>query len=296
MLVLVNARSGRLPPERKAAVLRDAFERHGLRPELRLLRHASMLPDAIAAGLRDGAETIVVGGGDGTLSAAAGCLADTGRRMGVLPMGTFNYFARGLGIPADTASAVALLAHGQERRIAIGEVNGKVFLNNASLGVYSRILEQRELLYRRWGRSQLLAHLSVVLSLLRLRSSLSIQVTVDRTVVRRCTPMVFVANNAFQLAEFGLAGAECLERGHFALYVAPDCGRLALLGLAARLLAGRLRPARHFELLSGREVVVETRRRTRHLVRDGERSRVPGPYHFRLRPGALRVIAPAPAG
>lgn len=292
MLVVLNARSGKLPLPRKLAELRAALAAHGLDAEIRPVRRGGRIAAAVAEGVRAGYGTIVVGGGDGTLCAAAGVLADTDRRMGVLPLGTFNYFARSLGIPLDIAGAVAVLAQGNERRLSLGEVNGRTFLNNASLGVYARILEQRERLYGRWGRSQVAAHLSVLLSLARARTPLSLRVTVDGETRRRRTPMVFVANNPYQLAEFGLAGAECLEGGRLAVYVAPDCGRLALLALAAGLALRRLRPARDFELLCGEEILVETRRARRHVVRDGERERLPGPYRFRLRRDALRVLAP----
>lgn len=291
-LVVVNARSGRRGSRQKLSEIRAALCRHGLEAELRVAPSGARIADAVADGVRAGFDTIVVGGGDGTLCAAAAHLADRRQRLGVLPLGTFNYFARSLGIPPTIDEAVAILVQGHERRVGIGEVNGRVFLNNASLGVYARVLEQRERLYGRWGRSRLAAHLSVLLPVARFRRPLFLRVAVDGAVRRRRSPMVFVASNSFQLGEFGLTGAECLEQERLALYVAPDCGRLALLGLAARLMLGLLRPSRDFELLCGAEILVETERRYRHVVRDGERERLPGPYHFRRRSGALRVLAP----
>ena len=295
MLVVVNARSGRLHPDQKRQELSDALSRHGLNAEIRMVRGGPHVSNAVADGLRQGFKTITVGGGDGTLSAAAARLSGSGRCMGILPMGTFNYFARSLGIPTDLEKAVGVLAQGNTQRVRMGEVNGKAFLNNASLGVYGRILEQREVLYQRWGRSQIAAHLSVLLSLVRPRAPLTLRVTVDGTTHRAQSPMVFVANNAFQLTEFKLAGAECLRRGQLVLYVAPECGRLALLTLAVGLALGRLRPARDFQMLCGTDVLVETRRRHRLVVRDGERERLVGPYRFRLHQDVLHVLAP-PAG
>ena len=106
--------------------------------------------------------------------------------------------------------------------------------------------------------------------------------------------MVFVANNRFQLEAFNLAGADCLEQDYLALYVAPDCGRLSLLALSIGLAFGWLRPARDFELLCGREILVESQRTWHHLVRDGERERLAGPYRLRLRKDALRVLTVPP--
>jgi diacylglycerol kinase family enzyme len=209
-------------------------------------------------------------------------------------LGTFNYFARSLGIPSAIEEAIAVLAQAHVRPVSVGEVNGRIFLNNASLGIYARVLRERERLYGSWGRSRFAAHLSVLSALARPRAPLFLRVTVDGATRRRRTPMVFVANDPFQLAEFGLAGAECLAQERLALYVAPDCGRAALLALAMRLAFGRLRPERDFELLCGADIVVETKRRRRHVVRDGERERLSGPYRFRRRRDALRVLAPLP--
>lgn len=294
MLVVVNARSGRLSLRQKMAALDAAFARCGQGPEIRVVRRGGLVAAAVAEGVRAGFGTIAVGGGDGTLCAAAAPLVGTDRRMGVLPLGTFNYFARNLGIPPAIGASVAVLAEGRERRVSVGKVNGRIFLNNASLGVYARVLEQRERLYGHLGRSRIAAHLSVLFALARARAPLFLRVTVDGATRRRRTPMVFLANNPFQLTEFGLAGGQCLEEGRLAVYVAPDCRRLALLALAARLAFGRLRPQRDFELLCGAEVMVETNRPRRHVVRDGERERLPGPYRFQRRREALRVVAPLP--
>ncbi|HEX2941101.1 MAG TPA: diacylglycerol kinase family protein [Rhodopila sp.] len=291
-LIVLNTRSGHLSARQKLDELSRALAHHRLTPDIRTLDAGSQVAAAVTDGARQGYETIVVGGGDGTLSAAASALAGTDRRMGVLPLGTFNYFARNLGIPGDIAAATGVLAQGRDKWLDLGEVNGRTFLNNASLGVYARVLERREDLYRRWGRSRIAAHVSVLLSLARARAPLSLHVTVDGATESRRTPMIFIANNPFQLNRFRLAGTECLKQGCLAIYIAPACGPAALLRLATRLALGRLRPERDFELLCGTDILVETKRSPRHVVRDGERDLMPSPYRFRICRRALRVIAP----
>lgn len=290
MLIVLNARSGHLSKQRKLDELASALPLNGLTADIQPLDGGSRIAQVVADGVRQGYGTIVVGGGDGTLSAAASSLTGTDCRMGVLPMGTFNYFARSLGIPGDIAAAIGILARGQERCLSVGEVNGRIFLNNASLGLYTRVLTRREDLYRRWGRSRIAAHLSVLSSVVRARAPLSLRVTVDGTTRRWRTPMVFVASNPFQLSEFRLAGAECVEQGQFAMYVAPDSGPAGLLVLTVKLALGLLRSDRDFELVCGKSIVVETKRSPRHVVRDGERELMHGPFCFQVRPAALRVI------
>ena len=100
-----------------------------------------------------GVQRIVVGGGDGTLSAAAGELAGKDVRMGVLPLGTGNDFARSMGIPSDLASACRVITLGSERRVDVGLSNGRAFLNAASIGLSSAITRRlTPNLKRRLGR------------------------------------------------------------------------------------------------------------------------------------------------
>lgn len=291
--VIINAGSGK----GRGAELADELESHlaGFpdRYTLRLVRHGSEIEKEADRAVQEGFSTIVAAGGDGTICAVASRLAGTGRQMGVLPLGTFNYFARGLSLPEELEEAVRVVTEGHSRTIHVGDVNGRVFLNNASLGAYAAILQRREKVYRRWGRSQLAAYWSVLLALFSFRSMLTLKVTVDGEVRRFRTPMVFVANNPYQLELFELDGVDCVRSGQFALFVAPDCGRFDLIRYALRLAFHSMVPDRDFELLCGSDILVEDRRRRRLVARDGEREYLEGPFRFHLRKDALQVLVPA---
>ena len=263
--------------------------------DVRFARRPAGLHAETEDALRAGFRTIVAVGGDGTVNAVASHLVGTDRDLGILPMGTFNYVARDLGIPPQWDAAVRLIADGATRTLDVGEVNGRIFLNNAGLGAYVMLVRRRERAFRLFGRSRIGAYLLVLRSLLGLRRSFALKVSVDGKLWRYRTPMAFIARNAHQLTSHGLPGADCIARRELALYVAPDCDRWQLLRLAIGLALGRLRPERDFALHCGGEILVETHRRTRHVVCDGERLRMSAPFHFRVRRDALRVIAPAVA-
>jgi diacylglycerol kinase family enzyme len=288
--VLVNPGSGkRADPHGE---LEAIFARHPGRFEMRRLGQGHDFTAVTEQAISDGFATIVAAGGDGTISGVAPLVARAGRRLGVLPLGTFNYFARALDLPEDIEGAVEVLLADHEMELSVGEVNGVGFLNNASLGAYAAILMRRERIYSRWGRSRLAAHWSVFTTLARFRSPLTVKVTVDGELSRMRSPLVFVANNAYQLERFGLDGAECVRDGKFALFIAPDCKRMELVAFALRLAWRSAKPGRDFELICGRDILVETRQKRRLVAHDGERDRMTGPFHFRIRDEKLRVAVP----
>ncbi len=295
--IIMNDSAGRKGADGQAAAVRAFVEARGDRIALREFEDGSELPDLCQQALDDGFQTIIAAGGDGTVGAIAACVSGTDRRMGILPLGTFNYFARSLGIPTEIDAALAVLDGGEVRKVTAGEVNGALFLNNASLGVYPEILREREDTYRRWGRSRLAAYWSVLRTVLGFRRSRRLKVTVDGETRRIQTPLVFVAMSAYQLEEFGLEGADEVRQGKFAVFVAPDTGRLGLLKFAFLLAIRGMRRGVDFELLHGTEVIIEPtdkRDRDRLIARDGEKERMTPPLKFRVLAETLTVLVPVP--
>ena len=293
--IILNLGSGRKRRETRDRI-EAAIGRHPGRFVLRTVSGGGSLGAEIAGATAAGFGTLVAAGGDGTIGAVATAALREGRTLGVLPMGTFNFFARGLGLPDDLDEAIGVIAAGRTRAVSVGEVNGKLFLNNASLGLYPAILAQREGIYRRWGRSRLAAHWSVLATFAQFHRPLSLRVTVDGREVSGRTPLAFVARSAFQLETYGLDGAEHVRAGRFALFLAPDTGRWGLLRLAIRLARHSMERGRDFDLFTGERIVIETERRHRLVARDGERERMRSPFRFRILRDALRVIAPPEGG
>jgi diacylglycerol kinase family enzyme len=290
--VLLNASSGAEADRAVKGALGRAFARYPGLFELRVMEDGDMLADTCRRAMKDGFRTIVAAGGDGTISGVAGQLAGSGRTMGIIPRGTFNFVARGLGIPEGIDQAIDLIAKGPSRAFTLGDVNGCTFVNNASIGIYPRVLKEREGTYKRWGRSRMAAHWSVLRTFATFNSPLRMKVTVDGKVIRAKTPLAFVARSAFQLEHFGLEGADCIRDGGFALFLAPDSSRLKLLTGALRLARGGMSAERDFELICGRDIIIETLIPSHVIAMDGERNPMTGPFHFTLRKDAIQVIAP----
>ena len=239
------------------------------------------------------AEVLVAGGGDGTICTVAEAALKSDKILGVLPLGTFNYFARNLGISLDPQAAARTLLDDHTVRASVLDLNGRLVLNNSSFGVHPAVLLTRRKLYRQWGRNQLSAYVSVILTVFRRAPKVRVRLATDDGEVVRETPLVMICSNAFQMQAFALAGTECLEAGKFALYVARLSGRRTIFVLGLRTLFRRLRPGVDYEVICSSDVTVESLRRNQlRAAVDGELERLESPMRFRVAPKSLCVLAP----
>ncbi len=191
--------------------VRGSLSRHGIDPDVQIVAGGPALVRASTAAAASDADIVVAGGGDGTIATVAKPLIGTGKSRGLLPPGTFNYFARNHRVPLDVVAALELIATAASQPVDVGEVNGHVFLNNASIGLYPTMLVHRESTYRRFGRSQLIAYASAMAALLSPPGVLNLTMTVDGQLMSRRTPMLFAGTNIYQLESFAVPGRGCLR-------------------------------------------------------------------------------------
>ena len=235
---------------------------------------------------------VVAGGGDGTVSAVAAALVDTDTALGVLPMGTLNHFAKDLGIPLKLEEAVQTLFAGKIVRVDVGDVNGRIFLNNSSIGFYPRIVQTREHEQRR-GRSKWVAFALAAATVVRKSRTLSVELDRDHSQSRFYdTPFVFIGNNRYQVAGLEIGTRATLDGGKLWVCAAPNATRLTLFALAVQALLGLVRDA-DLAAFETSQIVVNVRRDHVRVATDGEVNLMRTPLSYRSRPGALRVVAPA---
>lgn len=294
LALVVNGAAGKKDGQRLQDSIRTTLKPRVREFELYSVSKGHQIADTARQAAKDGADIVVALGGDGTQSAVAGALAGGRAVMGVLPGGTFNYFARELGVGDTVEAALETLLAGHVQQMDLGEVNGRIFLNNASFGVYPEILERREGIYRRWGRSRIAAYWSVLVTLWETRDPMTMSVTLEGKTLQFNTALAFAARSAFQLENLGLEGSDAIRDGRFALFLAKGQGRRELVAAAFRLALGRVAPGRDFDMLTAEEIVIETRQPRRLLAFDGEKARMDSPFRLRVHHGALSVIVPAP--
>lgn len=268
--------------------LSDAFEAAGADAVIEPL-DGKHIPKAIEKAAKQG--RVVVAGGDGTVSCAAQRLAGSDAELGLLPLGTLNHLARDLGLPTDLAKAAKVAATGEATAIDVAEVNGKVFVNNASIGLYPLMVREREGLQDDKGWPKWLSTIPAAYTALELFPHHRLRVDLgqgERTIV---TPLLFVGNNSYSLDAGALGQRASLTDGKLSVYAVAHRSRAKLLWFAARALVGRARHDVDFVTLGECETLkVWSTGKTIEIALDGEVQRIKSPLEFRIRPGALKVV------
>lgn len=288
--VLANPSAGLA--SRDATALAAAMAAFGPTVPLRRLSDGQSFEDAVRAALADGFTTVVAAGGDGTVAAVAQAMLGSGASLGILPLGTFNFVSRGLGLPEDPAAAARAILAGHPHRISVGTVNGRLFLNNFSLGLYPRILAEREAAYARFGRFRFLAYWTVLATLIRAQRLRHLRIETEEGIRDIRTPLVFIARSAYQLERFGLSAGDIISDDRFAVFVARSGSRWHLLKLALHLAFRRLVPGDDVDLFAAHSLTIRTPRRRPRVAIDGEKRRLLAPLKLEIRTDALSIIIP----
>jgi YegS/Rv2252/BmrU family lipid kinase len=293
--VIVNAAAGLGNGPRQIESLQAQFREAGLNARIMAVRSGGELRSVVKAAARDKPRMIVAGGGDGTLGTVAGLLKDTGIALGVLPLGTFNHFAKDLRIPLNTKQAIEVIAAGHAAEVDVGEVNGKVFLNNSSLGIYPDMVRERKRQQTRLGRGKRWALFWATLTAMRRSAFLHVRLRLNGDEREYRTPFVFIGNNKYVMEGFNIGVRENLREGVLSVYVTQRRTRLGLVGLGIRALFARLHQAKDFEAMTTQALSIESRHHFLPVATDGEVSLIETPLRYRFHPLALRVVVPKPA-
>ena len=284
--IVRNPRSGSAP---ELATLEQARRAAGLAADIVDMPEQEI--DTWLDRLAAGCDVLVAAGGDGTVSAAATAAVRSGKTLAILPTGTLNHFARDAGIPTELEQAMAVIGSGRERAFDVGLVNEQFFLNNVSLGSYPRMVHHRDALEARGRSRPVAAAVAVARTWWHLRKLTAMLSIDDREIVRR-SPFIVVGNGSYVLSGLSLGKREEISDGRLSLYVAPSTGRIGVLSLPFRALAGRLEEYERFETICARKITARFRHRRIETGIDGEVRILESPLNFEVRRSALRVLVP----
>ncbi|MGI9045560.1 MAG: diacylglycerol/lipid kinase family protein [Burkholderiales bacterium] len=302
LYIVMNLGSGDRDAETAARTVNEILDAAGQRYELLVVDDPSKLGEIAerAAGLAEqNRGAVVAAGGDGTINAVAQATLRKNRPFGVIPQGTFNYFSRAHGISSDTGESTRALLDASIQPVQVGLINDRLFLVNASLGLYPELLERRETDKQKFGRHRFVAFCSGLMTLLREHRQLVLSVArEDGTENTLRTPTLFVGNNPLQLQQIGIAQASAVPHGELAAITVRPIGAIAMLGLALRGAMSKLGDSDNvysfaFQRMKVRPWLPSGRRRVKVAI-DGEITTLATPLCFRVGP-SLQLLAPAPA-
>lgn len=290
--VIINAAGGSFVEGVTEQALEDAFAAAGLDANVNYARSGEQIGEFAEAACSSDAEIIVAGGGDGTISSVAALVANTDKKFGVLPLGTLNNFSKDLNIPQDINEAIAVIAGGHTTRIDLAELNGRVFINNSSIGLYPNIVRNRVQQQQRLGYGKWRAAFWATIRMFRVSPFLKIGLVVDGKFFIRKVPFLFVGNNRYEMDIYNIGRRPSLSEGKLSIYFLHRGGRLGVLRMLFRTLTGRIKQWRDFEEVLTDSITIQTRRRYMNVAFDGEISAMATPLKYSIIPNALTVIVP----
>ncbi len=291
--VILNPKSGAAEEADLDSRIRRAFAAAGADAEIIPLTRDLDVSRVIRDRMATGVHSVVAAGGDGTVSAVASTLTGTDTPLGVLATGTLNHFARDLRLPLNVEEAAAVIAAGHTTRVDVAEVNGRIFVNNSSIGLYPAMVATREHLRSR-GVPKWIAQAYASLTALMRFPNLTIRASSDSGAIRVRTPLVFIGNNEYEFTGLEAGTRSRLVAGSLQACYVKAASRSKLIRIALLTLLGKL----DADLHASRAQVVEIRTMRRHIrvAVDGEILRLRSPLVYRIRPAALTVLTAVPAG
>ena len=299
LFIVFNPGAGSRDAAMMEATIRSVLAEAGRRYDIWRVedpRQLPMLAQRAVDCARQQQGVVVAAGGDGTINTIAQATLNSGCPFGVLPQGTFNYFSRTHGIPLDATEATRALLEGTIRPVQVGLLNDRVFLVNASLGLYPKLLEEREAYKQQFGRRRLVALWAGVVTLLRVHRPLRLRLEHAGEVQLMRTSTVVVGNNPLQLQQLGLPEAREVQQGQLAAIAVRPIGPLAMAWLLLRGALGQLGNTDHVVHFACERLTVRPYGRRRiKVAMDGEVARLDTPLVFQVAPNPLQLLVPARA-
>lgn len=237
-------------------------------------------------------DAMLAGGGDGTISAAAGFAWESRICLGVVPAGTMNLFARSLRIPLNIWQAVDALADGTVTDADIGSANGRAFVHQFAAGMHARMVRLRNAMTYRSRPGKIVANVRAAIGVMLDPPQFEVEFDVDGVREHRKVSAINVSNNRF--GNDSLLYADAVTGGHFGFYVAQPLTPSGVARLAYDILRGRLRENTAVTEMTGSAVELHFPKidRAVNCVIDGELLPMGRDVSLRLHAGELKVIVP----
>lgn len=297
LFIVMNQRSGAAEKDEVREAVEAELKAAGRRYRFVPVQRGDIVQACLEAArlAREHGGIVVASGGDGTINAAAQAALGHDCPLGLIAQGTFNLFARELGLSLEPAEATRMLLRARPEPVQVGLVNEHVFLVNASVGLYPKLLADREEVKSRLGRRRWIAMLAALKSLLEWRLQLALDAEMDGELAQLRTASVFLCNNRVQLRRLGIQEyvVEQVGHGRIACLLLPDMPWWSKLRMVLAAAFGTLGEERKLQSFPMRSLTVGARHARRlKVATDGEVQWMQLPVRFAVSPRPLRVMLP----
>lgn len=249
--------------------------------------------EAIANAEKDGG-VVIAAGGDGTIRGVVQAAHGKNVRFAAVPCGTFNFFARAHNIPEDHLQAFRLALTEKTTPVRLGQINGHIFLINASLGLYAKAIREREMRTSRFGRNRLVVIISTILSMLSDHNLLKVDLLTNGQLHSLKTPMIFIGNNALQLRNLAMDVAKCMKANLLAVVLLKPVTKMETLRIVLRGIFKTIDNEQNMETFCVDEMTIYTRKPVHLIALDGEIILTESPLNVKALPGILNLVKPKP--
>lgn len=285
-VLFLNPSSGsRMPPGE-----RESFEKVASTAGLEIVPIEAGVdcPAIVRDRLRQGRRLAIAAGGDGTINSVVQALVHTDAALGVIPIGTYNHFAKDLGLPLTWRDALDVALGGVTKQIDAGRVNERFFVNNVTMGLYPELVRRREEKGREYPRWKARLHAVYATMQKYPHVAVTLESANHAEVVR--THMLMISNNTYDLSRIGVeAPRNTLEEGRLSVYWLPHVPRVQLTRFLAHYLAGRVRQAPGFRSFRTARVKVQSSLPFLQVGIDGEVATLTTPLNITTVPQSLLV-------
>lgn len=252
------------------------------------------LEDQLTSAWQQGYTTIVAAGGDGTISTIVDALLhlQIPVKLGVLPIGTFNHFAKDLAIPLDLEAALRVIKSGHTTLIDVAKVNERHFINNSSIGLYPYIVKERETLEQS-GIHKFIAHFRVLAGLLSRRFTYEVRFGTSPAAPPKKITNIFVGNNIYSIEGLSTGTRPSISEGKLFLIIAKSMHGFELVKFLYKSITGAALADKDLNVTGLAECTIESKRKTIRVAYDGEVAMMTPPLKYSILPKVLSVIIPA---
>ncbi|MFZ0454525.1 MAG: diacylglycerol kinase family protein [Ignavibacteriaceae bacterium] len=293
VILLLNKNSGRFKKERNCFTekkIKDVFNWFNIETELIELNNID-ISEILKPKLNSSIDAVVAVGGDGTVSTAAAILSSHEIPLAILPAGSLNHFAKDLNIPFEIEKVAEYLSAGKTSKVDAGEVNGKIFINNSSIGFYPKVVRKR-MENQKPGSSKWTAMAEAVLNAFKNYPLLEVNLVSGNKKVHCETPFIFIGNNEYYMDILNLGKREKLNEGFLSIYYPNSNDKYSMFRFAFLALINKLNKPEDFTTMLTKELRLDIPRPSIEIALDGELHKFTPPLEYKILPGCLNVIVP----